>query len=107
MSIEYVLMIFYDIPNKNINERKKYTKFRKYLKNNGFYQMQESVYLRKYKNKNKIDQIIIELKILSPIGSNIRALILTENIFYHMKIISGELSFNEKILNKTTKLIEL
>lgn len=107
MNIEYALMIFYDIPNSNSKERKKYNKFRKYLKKNGFYQMQESVYIRKYKNKGQINRLINELEILSPIGSNVRSLLLTDNVFNQMKIISGELTFNEKILKKNSKIIEL
>ncbi len=107
MSTNYILMVLYDIPNNSKDERKEYIKFRKKLIYTGFYQLQESVYIKRYNNKQKIKRILNELEILAPINSNIRVLTLTDSTFDKIHIVSGSLSFNEKIVSKSIKIIEI
>ena len=45
-----VLMLMYDIPVSNSEQRREYSHFRKAILREGFMQMQESVYVRLYRN---------------------------------------------------------
>ena len=40
------IMVLFDLPTKTVENRKEYLKFRKFLLNEGFIMMQESVYTR-------------------------------------------------------------
>lgn len=51
MNTRYVMLLFYDIPNKTKEENVRYTKFRKYIKRTAFIYLQESVYVKNLNNK--------------------------------------------------------
>ena len=40
------IMVLFDLPTKTVENRKEYLKFRKFLLNEGFIMMQESVYTK-------------------------------------------------------------
>lgn len=100
-------MLFYDIPNNNSSESKNYSKFRKYIIANGFIMLQESVYVKSVASKETHQILMRNLKLASPTNSNIRTLLVTENVFEKMQIIAGEESINEQVLSKKTRIIEL
>lgn len=106
MSTEtYVYLIFYDIPHTD--GHKPYIRFRKKLKKLRGIMLQESVYLIYVKSKAQAKMIKNELVVVAPTGSNIRGLLITNNMFDSMDIISGEMITAEKILSKKIKVIEL
>lgn len=104
MSTEYIGLIMYDLPMQTDNEILRYKNFRKKLIEKGYYQLQKSVYIIRSKTKEKIELAEKQLSILAPENSSIRSIILTDEQFQKMKIISGEATMGEKILN--SKILE-
>lgn len=104
MSIEYIGMIMYDLPMHTDNEILRYKNFRKKLIEKGYYQIQKSVYIMRSKTKEKIELAEKQLSMLAPENSSIRSIILTEDQFQKMKILSGEVTIGERILN--SKILE-
>ena len=70
----------------------------------GYYQLQKSVYIMRSKTKEKIELAEKQLSMLAPENSSIRSIILTEDQFQKMKILSGEVTIGERILN--SKILE-
>lgn len=94
----------YDLPMQTDNEILRYKNFRKKLIEKGYYQLQKSVYIIRSKTKEKIELAEKQLSILAPENSSIRSIILTDEQFQKMKIISGEATMGEKISN--SKILE-
>ena len=104
MSTEYIGLIMYDLSMQTDNEILRYKNFRKKLIEKGYYQLQKSVYIIRSKTKEKIELAEKQLSILAPENSSIRSIILTDEQFQKMKIISGEATMGEKISN--SKILE-
>ena len=104
MSTEYIGLIMYDLSMQTDNEILRYKNFRKKLIEKGYYQLQKSVYIIRSKTKEKIELVEKQLSILAPENSSIRSIILTDEQFQKMKIISGEATMGEKISN--SKILE-
>lgn len=104
MSTEYIGLIMYDLPMQTDNEILRYKNFRKKLIEKGYYQLQKSVYIIRTKTKEKIELAEKQLSILAPENSSIRSIILTDEQFQKMKIISGEATMGEKI--SQSKILE-
>ena len=104
MSTEYIGLIMYDLPMQTDNEILRYKNFRKKLIEKGYYQLQKSVYIIRSKTKEKIELAEKQLSILAPENSSIRSIILTDEQFQKMKIISGEATMGEKI--SQSKILE-
>ena len=104
MSTEYIGLIMYDLPMQTDNEILRYKNFRKKLIEKGYYQLQKSVYIIRSKTKEKIALAEKQLSILAPENSTITSIIMTDEQFQKMKIISGEATMGEKISN--SKILE-
>ena len=104
MSTEYIGLIMYDLPMQTDDEILRYKNFRKKLIEKGYYQLQKSVYIIRSKTKEKIELAEKQLSILAPENSSIRSIILTDEQFQKMKIISGEATMGEKI--SQSKILE-
>ena len=102
MSIEYIGLLMYDMPMQTDIEILEYKNFRKKLIEKGYYQLQKSVYIVRSKTKEKIELA----EMLAPKNSSIRSIILTEEQFQKMKVISGDTTLGEKILNDKNKILE-
>lgn len=107
MSTKYIGILLYDFPMKteeNINE---YKNFRKMIIGRGYYQLQESVYLINSNTKEHIETIEKEIKVsLGTNNASIRSLILTEEQFKKMKVLSGKLSLGEELIKNENKVLE-
>lgn len=106
MSIEYIGLLMYDMPMQTDIEILEYKNFRKKLIEKGYYQLQKSVYIVRSKTKEKIELAEKQLTMLAPKNSSIRSIILTEEQFQKMKVISGNTTLGEKILNDKNKILE-
>ena len=106
MSIEYIGLLMYDMPMQTDIEILEYKNFRKKLIEKGYYQLQKSVYIVRSKTKEKIELAEKQLTMLAPNNSSIRSIILTEDQFQKMKVISGDTTLGEKILNDKNKILE-
>ncbi len=98
------LLVMFDLPTQTKVERKRYSKFRKTLLNDGFTMIQYSCYMRicksNYSAKSHIKFIIDNL----PNKGEIRIMKLTSNIYNKMKIYSGSKKDNKKNRTNQEKL---
>ncbi len=107
MNTKYVIMLFYDIPNSSKQENKIYNKFRKYIISIGFVMIQESIYIKNINSKQSYHLLKRDLKIASPNNSNIRSMLITQRVYKNIDLISGTQSFNENIVSKKVRILEL
>lgn len=103
----YIVLLMYDISVNTAKDRKNYDIFRKTVLRTGYYQLQESVYICRYKYRDKITSDLELFKKIAPENSNIRFILLTKQQFSTMEIVAGEKSFIEKILTERNCIIEL
>jgi CRISPR-associated protein Cas2 len=94
------LLVFYDLPVANIKDRKIYSKFRKFLLNDGYEMLQFSVYERMTNGMDAIDKHMARLEKNLPLKGSIRCLVITEKQYVGMKILVGQKSFQEKTVGK-------
>lgn len=87
------VLLFFDLPTISSDDRKNYRQFRKFLQDEGFFMLQESVYTKLVLNgtnanlmKNKIN------KNLPPTGV-IHTLVITEKQFSQMEMMIGKKEF--------------
>lgn len=96
----------YDFPMNTKEDVRVYSRFRKQLLKIGYYQLQESVYIKNVNNTERISTIEKQIQLFAPASAHIRMLTLTQSQFSKMKIISGEESLNERIVLKKTPILE-
>ncbi len=107
MNTKYVVMLFYDIPNSSKYENLIYNKFRKYIISIGFVMIQESIYVKNVNSKQNYYLLRRDLKIASPNNSNIRSMLITQGVYKKIDLISGTQTFNENIVSKKIRILEL
>lgn len=91
------LFVFFDLPVKTKIERRNATRFRNFLKDDGFLMLQLSVYARVMRGEEAVEKHLARLtKNLPPKGS-VRALSVTERQYARMKLLIGESTKNEKV----------
>ena len=96
-------IIFFDLPNVYTNDKRNYTKFRRFLINEGFIMMQESVYSKLMMNSQQIQLLIQRIKRNAPKQGIIQVLNVTENQYAQIEYIIG--SNNTKILDNEERLV--
>lgn len=99
------IMLFFDLPNTKSDERKAYTKFVKYLKNQGFMMLQYSVYVKLAITAAKAEAIIEKVRKEVPKKGQIDVLNLTEKQYASMVTLLGER--DDIVINSDDRLIEL
>lgn len=105
MSINYIGLLMYDLPMQTEEELREYQRFRKNIIGKGYYQLQKSVYIINSNTKERIEKIEKELIMEVPRSSSVRSLILTEEQFKKIKVISGQITIGEIIVKKN-KILE-
>lgn len=105
MSINYIGLLMYDLPMQTEEELREYQRFRKNIIGKGYYQLQKSVYIINSNTKERIEKIEKELIMEVPRNSSVRSLILTEEQFKKIKVISGQITIGEIIVKKN-KILE-
>ena len=98
-------IVFFDLPNVYSIDRRNYTRFRKYLINEGFLMLQESVYSKLILNSQQSQFLINRIKKNAPKKGLIQVLLITENQYAQMEYIIG--SSQSKIVNNEERLIIL
>lgn len=90
------LFVFFDLPVKTKTERRNATRFRNFLKDDGFLMLQLSVYARVMRGEEAVEKHLARVtKHLPPKGS-VRTLSVTERQYARMKLLIGESTKNEK-----------
>ncbi len=106
MSTRYVGLLMYDFPMRTDEEIREYNHFRKNIIRKGYYQLQESVYIMNSNTKERIETVEKQLSLIIPKNSSVRTLLLTEEQFKKMKIISGKMTKGEVIARNEKRLLE-
>ena len=98
-------IVFFDLPNVYLSDRKSYNMFRKFLLNEGFIMMQESVYSKIVFNSQSAQLLFNKIQKNSPKKGLIQVLTITEKQYSQIKYVIGE--SNTKIINSEDRLIVL
>ena len=86
------VLVMFDLPTETAENRRNYTKFRKYLIKSGFMMIQQSVYVRLALNQTNAKGMIDSVKKNKPSEGLVQILTITEKQYSKMEIISGEYS---------------
>lgn len=84
------LIVFFDLPVFSSEERKDYSRFRKYLVREGFIMMQKSVYSKIAMNATMARRIKDDVESHKPPKGNIQILSVSERQYQDIEIILGE-----------------
>lgn len=106
MSYRYMrVFVFFDLPILTKEERRAYTKFRKFLIKNGFLMIQESVYCKLALNGIAVRTIIDQVHKNSPAGGLVQLLTVTEKQYAKMDLIIGDV--NSEVLDTDERFVIL
>ncbi|BCK74745.1 CRISPR-associated endoribonuclease Cas2 [Acetobacter aceti NBRC 14818] len=83
------LMIFFDLPVKTKPQRRQATRFRNFLRDDGFMMLQYSVYARVGRGQDSIDKHLRRVRAALPKEGSIRALQVTDKQYGRMEIMLG------------------
>lgn len=104
MSYRYMrVIVFFDLPNTTYEERKSYNKFRKFLINDGFVMMQESVYSKIALNSTTAKLIQERVRKNKTPKGLIQMMVITEKQFAGIEFVIGE--NKDKVLDNTKRLV--
>lgn len=98
-------IVFFDLPNVYAKDKRNYHIFRKYLINEGFIMMQQSVYSKLILNSQQGAALVERIKKRAPKKGIIQTLIITEKQYSQIEYIIGE--SNTKIINNEDRLLIL
>lgn len=98
-------LLFFDLPTLTTEDRKNYRVFVKYIKTNGFYMLQESVYCKMSIDSHMANVTINKIQNNVPKEGNIMILTVTEKQFSSMKILLGESSSD--VLTSDDRIVNL
>ena len=91
------LMMFFDLPVGTKPQRRDATRFRNFLKDDGYMMLQYSVYVRVCRAEDAVDKHVHRAVRHLPGTGNVRALQVTDKQFGRMKILLGEAAQSERI----------
>ncbi len=92
------IILFYDLPMDDIERQRDYTRFRKQLLKQGFYQLQYSIYVKVVQNEMGYKTIQRQIRDWIPKYGNIRILKITEKQYESMVFLRGKNTLHEQII---------
>ena len=95
----------FDLPVLTSEQRREYTRFRKYLIKNGFLMMQESIYCKMALNGTAVNAIVDGVRKNKPSEGLVQLLSITEKQYAKMECIIGEM--NHEVLDNDERLVIL
>ncbi len=90
------MVVFFDLPVTEAEERKAAARFRNFLLKDGYYMVQFSVYSRVCNGNDAVEKHTKRLKASLPKNGSIRLLVITEKQYQNMVVLLGKMSKNEK-----------
>ena len=99
------ILVFFDLPTITVEDRREYSKFRRYLIKNGFVMLQESVYYKIVLNQTAVNVSVDSLRKNRPKSGFVMSLVITEKQFEKCDIIAGE--FKSDIISDDRRFIVL
>lgn len=98
-------IVFFDLPNVYYKDRKNYQKFHKFLINDGYIMLQESVYSKLALNLQQAELNINKIKKNSPQKGVIQVMNITEKQYADIEFIIGKPKSN--VIDSEDRLIIL
>lgn len=98
-------IVFFDLPSVYAKDKRNYFRFRKFLINEGFIMLQESVYSKLLLNLQQLEYLTKKIERNSPKEGIVQVLTVTEKQYSQMKYIIGDK--NNKIINNEERLLVL
>lgn len=86
------VMVFFDLPTVTLENKREYTRFRKFLLKSGFLMMQESVYCKLAPNASVSSSIVEKVRKNKPKEGLVQMLTITEKQYAKMEYLVGEMS---------------
>ena len=99
------MIVFFDLPTISQQDRREYREFRKFLINEGFIMMQESVYTKLLLNSTTMNSMQYRVERHKPKKGLVQSLIITEKQFASIEYISG--LQNKEYIDDTSRLVVL
>ena len=97
------ILVFFDLPTETAKDRKTYSKFRKFLINEGFIMLQESVYAKLALNNSVVDSVKEKLYKNKPTKGIVQLLTITEKQYSDIEYIVGNSS--SSVLENTERFL--
>ncbi len=91
------MFVFFDLPVGTKKERRDATRFRNFLKDDGYMMLQLSVYARVCRGEEAADKHVQRVTRRLPSKGSVRALQVTDKQYARMKLLLGEAGKNEKV----------
>ena len=99
------MIVFFDLPTETVQERREYSRFRKFLVKSGFFMMQKSVYCKLALNQTAVNSLLETVRKNKPKGGLVQALVITEKQYSRIEYIVG---MNQgDIINSDERFVEL
>ena len=99
------VLVLYDLPVKDGEDRLAYSRFHRYLIQNGFLMLQESVYCKLALNQTAVRAILANLRRNKPPAGLSQVLCITEKQFARSEFILGEVKTD--VIDSDERLIVL
>ncbi len=99
------ILILFDLPVAQPSDRRDYSRFRKFLVEDGYAMMQFSVYCRTVRNHDDAEKHLQRVKRNLPNKGSVRALLITEKQYENMQILLGAGYENESFLDSSDLLV--
>lgn len=84
------VIVMFDLPTDNSMDRRHYRWFRKFLIDEGFIMMQESVYTKICLNMHAVNKVELNIQKNRPPKGIVQVMNVTEKQFASMKLVVGE-----------------
>ena len=106
MSMRYMrMLVFFDLPVLTPDDRRNYSRFRKFLIKSGFIMMQESVYCKLVLNGGNAAAVESAIRKNAPPEGLVQLLVITEKQFSKIACITGE--FRTDVVSSTERTVFL
>jgi CRISPR-associated protein Cas2 len=99
------LFVFFDLPVGTKAERRAATRFRNFLKDDGFLMLQWSVYARVCRGEEAVDKHQTRVMKNIPGKGSVRTLQVTERQYARMKLLIGEKKKSERVASNQLVLL--
>lgn len=90
------ILVLFDLPVKERELRKEYSRFHKFLEKDGYDMLQFSVYCRICNGLDGVEKHMLRLRKNLPPEGSVRAMVVTERQFEKMKILVGTKTLQEQ-----------
>ena len=102
---EMRVFVMFDLPIGTAEERRAYTRFRKFLMKNGFIMMQWSIYSKLCLNPSAVKATYDKVKKSVPTKGTVQLMVVTEKQYASIEYLTGESS--SEYISNTDRLIVL